>query len=221
MGRCDPRIEAEDALAWRSRQRTARAAKAGYLAAEMVSVGAANTDGHRRPETTPERLAPLKLIVKANGTVTAGNAPGVNDGACAILVGSEAAVTADGLTPRARFVASAAVVAPRVMGLGPVPASPKALERAGVRIDQMDVRELNEAFAAQAIAVLRPPGIAEDRGHGNPNGGAIAPGHRLGASGARLVTTAVPQFERGGGRYALPTMCSGVGQGTARVMERV
>lgn len=227
---CGISRESQDAFAWRSQQRAARAMAAGWLAEEIAPVAAPRkkaveqvaADEHPRPDTTLEALARLKPIVKPNGTVTAGNASGLNDGACALLVASEAAVREHGLTPRARFVASAAAgVAPRVMGLGPVPASRKALGRAGLRIDQMDVVELNEAFAAQAVAVLRELGIAEDAPHVNPNGGAIALGHPLGASGGRLVTTALYQLRRTGGRYALCTMCIGVGQGIAAIIERV
>jgi acetyl-CoA acyltransferase len=227
---CGISRESQDAFAWRSQQRTARAMAAGWLAEEIVPVAAPRKKGieqiaadeHPRPDTTPEALARLKPIVKPNGTVTAGNASGVNDGACALLVASEAAVREHRLTPRARFVASAAAgVTPRVMGLGPVPASRKALARAGLRIEQMDVVELNEAFAAQAIAVLRELGIAEDAPHVNPNGGAIGLGHPLGASGGRLVTTALYQLQRTGSRYALCSMCIGVGQGIAAILERV
>ncbi len=160
--------------------------------------------------------------MKANGTVTAGNASGINDGACALLLASEEAVKAHGLKPRARYIAGAvAGVAPRVMGIGPVPATRKVLALAGLNITQMDVIELNEAFAAQALAVLRDLGVADDAPHVNPNGGAIALGHPLGASGARLVTTATYQLARSGGRYALCTMCIGVGQGISVVLEKV
>ncbi len=179
-------------------------------------------DEHPRPDTTLEALAKLKPYAKADGTVTAGNASGVNDGAAALIVASEDAVKRFGLTPKARVVASAvAGVAPRVMGMGPVPATGKVLAQAGLTIDDMDVIELNEAFAAQALAVLRQLWIQDDAPHVNPNGGAIALGHPLGASGARLVTTAVRQLERTKGRYALCTMCIGVGQGIAMVLERV
>ncbi len=164
----------------------------------------------------------LKPIIKPDGTVTAGNASGINDGACAVLLASEAAVKAHGLTPRARYVAGAvAGVAPRVMGIGPVPATRKVLAQANLTIAQMDVIELNEAFAAQALAVLRDLGVADDAAHVNPNGGAIAIGHPLGASGARLVTTATYQLARTKGRYALCTMCIGVGQGISVVIERL
>ena len=219
---CGISREAQDAFAFRSQQRTARAAAAGVPAQEIVPVGAVGVDEHPRPDTTLEALAKLKPIVKPNGTVTAGNASGVNDGACALLLASESAVREHGLTPRARFVASAAAgVAPRVMGLGPVPASRKVLERAGLSTGQIDLIELNEAFAAQAVAVLRQLGLADDAEHVNPNGGAIALGHPLGASGARLLTAAVHQLHRSGGRYALCTMCIGVGQGIAAIIERV
>jgi len=227
---CGVSREAQDAFAWRSQQRATRAAAAGILAEEIVPVAVPRKSGpvevcadeHPRPDTTLEALARLKPIVKANGTVTAGNASGVNDGAGALLVASEAAVREHGLTPRARFVASAAAgVAPRIMGLGPIPASRKALDRVGLRVEQVDVVELNEAFAAQAIAVLRALGIPEDAAHVNPNGGAIALGHPLGASGARLLITAGNQLRRTGGRYALCTMCIGVGQGIAAIIERV
>jgi 3-oxoadipyl-CoA thiolase len=227
---CGVSRAAQDAFAWRSQQRAARAMAAGHLAAEIVPVRVSrkqgteevSTDEHPRPDTTLERLARLKPIVKPDGTVTAGNASGINDGAGAILLASEAAVCEHGLTARGRFVASAAAgVAPRLMGLGPVPASRKALDRAGLRVAQMDVLELNEAFAAQAIAVLRELVVPEDAPHVNPWGGAIAFGHPLGASGARLITTALHQLHRTGGRYALCTMCIGVGQGIAAIIERV
>jgi acetyl-CoA acetyltransferase family protein len=166
-------------------------------------------------------LARLKPIVRPDGTVTAGNASGINDGSCALLLASEEAVRAHGLTPRARYVASAvAGVAPRVMGIGPVPAVRALLARTRLTIEQMDVIELNEAFAAQALAVLRALGLPDDAPHVNPNGGAIAIGHPLGASGARLVTTAIAQLRRTRGRYALCTMCVGVGQGVALLLER-
>jgi 3-oxoadipyl-CoA thiolase len=219
----------QDAFAYRSQQRAAAAAANGYLAEEIVPVlvqqrkGAisVSVDEHPRADTTLEALAKLKPVVKPEGTITAGNASGINDGACALLLASEAAVKAHGLTPRARYVAGAvAGVAPRVMGVGPVPATQKVLALAGLRIGQMDVIELNEAFAAQALAVLRDLGVADDAPHVNPNGGAIALGHPLGASGARLVTTATYQLTRSQGRYALCTMCIGVGQGISVVIER-
>jgi acetyl-CoA acetyltransferase family protein len=179
-------------------------------------------DEHPRPETTLEALSKLKPIVKPDGTITAGNASGVNDGACALLLASEAALKRHALTPRARVVASAAAgVAPRIMGMGPVPATRKVLAKAGLSLGQMDAVELNEAFASQALAVLRELGIPDDASHVNPNGGAIAIGHPLGATGARLVTTALYQLIRTNGKYALCTMCIGVGQGIALILERV
>jgi acetyl-CoA acyltransferase len=179
-------------------------------------------DEHPRPQTTMEALAALKPIVTPNGTITAGNASGINDGACALLLASEAAAKKYRLTPKARVLTSAvAGVAPRIMGVGPVPASRKALQRVGLSIDSMDVIELNEAFASQSLAVLRELGVADDSPKVNPNGGAIALGHPLGASGGRLITTALYQLQRTNGRYALCTMCIGVGQGIAMVVERV
>ena len=223
--------EDQDAFAFRSQQRTAAAVKNGHLSEEIVPVILASKKGeptkfccdeHPRPETTLEALAKLKPIVKANGTVTAGNSSGVNDGACALLLASEPAVKQHGLTPRARVVASASAgVLPRIMGIGPVPASRKVLAKAGLALSQMDVIELNEAFAAQALAVMRDLGLPDDAAHVNPNGGAIAIGHPLGASGARLAIAAVNQLHRTGGKYALCTMCIGVGQGIAIVLERV
>ena len=214
--------EAQDSFALRSQQRTTNAVAAGWFADEIIPAGTATADEHPRPNTTLEALAKLKPVVRAGGTITAGNASGINDGACAMLLASEEAVRQFRLTPKARFVASAvAGVAPRIMGMGPVPATRKVLDRAGLRLDQIDLIELNEAFAAQAIAVLRELGIPEDAAHVNPQGGAIAIGHPLGASGARLVTTAVHQLTRTGGRYALCTMCIGVGQGVAAIIERV
>jgi acetyl-CoA acetyltransferase family protein len=180
------------------------------------------TDEHPRPDTTLEGLGRLKPVVKPTGTVTAGNASGVNDGAAALLLASEAAIRAHGLRPRARIVAAASAgVAPRLMGMGPVPATRKVLAGCGLRLDDMDRIELNEAFAAQALAVLRELGLADDAPHVNANGGAIALGHPLGASGARLVTTAICQLEAARARYALCTMCIGVGQGISMVIERV
>ncbi len=220
----------QDAFAWRSQQRAGAAIAAGLFAGEITPVTLATKQGankidrdeHPRPDTTPEALAKLKPIVRPDGTVTAGNASGVNDGACALLLASEEAAARHGLTPIARVVASAvAGVAPRVMGIGPVPATRKVLARAGLRIDQMDVIELNEAFAAQGLAVLRDLAVADDAPHVNPHGGAIALGHPLGASGARLVTTAAYQLRRTQSRYALCTMCIGVGQGIAVILERV
>lgn len=223
--------EDQDAFAFRSQQRTEKATKSGVLAEEIVSVNVpgkksdsqvVSRDEQPRPDTTIEGLARLRPIVRPTGTVTAGNASGVNDGACAILIASSSAVSKFGLTPKARVVASAAAgVLPRVMGIGPVPATYKVLSRAKLEISQMDVIELNEAFAAQALAVLRDLGISDDAEHVNPNGGAISIGHPLGASGARLVTAAVNQLRRTGGRFALCTMCIGVGQGIAMVLERV
>jgi acetyl-CoA acyltransferase len=221
----------QDAFAYRSQQRTAEAMKAGRLAEEIVAVAIpqkkghpvmVTADEHPRPDTTLEALAKLPGIVKPEGTVTAGNASGVNDGACALLLASETAVKKYGLTPKVRIVAGAAAgVAPRVMGMGPVPASRKVLARAGLTISQMDVVELNEAFASQALAVLRELGLPDDAAHVNPNGGAIAIGHPLGASGARLATAASYQLLRTKGRFALCTMCIGVGQGISVILERV
>ena len=221
----------QDAFALRSQQRTAAAVKAGRLAEEIFGVSVpqkkgdpilVSMDEHPRADTTLEALAKLKGVVKPEGTVTAGNASGINDGACALLLASEAGVRKYGLTPKARVLASAtAGVAPRVMGMGPVPASLKVLAKTGLSVGEMDVIELNEAFAAQALAVLRKLGVADDAAAVNPNGGAIAIGHPLGASGARLVTTAVYQLQRTKGRYALCTMCIGVGQGISAVLERV
>jgi acetyl-CoA acyltransferase len=220
----------QDAFALRSQLRTA-AAMAEARFDEIVPVMIAPNKGepfslgqdeHPRPDTTAEALARLKPIVKPQGTVTAGNAAGINDGSCALLLASEDAVRRHGLKPRARVIASAvAGVAPRVMGMGPAPAMRKVLSLASLRLADMDVIELNEAFASQALAVLRDQGIADDAAHVNPNGGAIALGHPLGASGARLVTTAVYQLQRTRGRYALCTMCIGVGQGIAMIIERI
>jgi acetyl-CoA acyltransferase len=217
----------QDEFALRSQQRCAAAMASGNFVDEITPVtipkkGVADRDEHPRPDTTREGLAELKPVTRAEGTVTAGNASGINDGAVALLLASERAAARYGLTPRARVVGSAAAgVAPRVMGLGPIPASRKVLERTGLKLAQMDVVELNEAFAAQALAVLRALGLPDDAGHVNPNGGAIAIGHPLGASGGRLLATAVNQLHRSGGRYALCTMCIGVGQGIAMVVERV
>ena len=221
----------QDAFALRSQQRWAAAHAAGVFRDEIVAVSLAqkkgeprivDTDEHPRPDTSIEMLAKLKGVVRPDGTVTAGNASGINDGACAILIASGAAATRHALTPRARIVGMAtAGLAPRIMGFGPSPASKKALAMAGLTIGQMDVIELNEAFAAQGLAVTRDLGLADDAAHVNPNGGAIAIGHPLGASGARLVLAAVNQLQRTGGRYALCTMCIGVGQGIALIIERV
>jgi 3-oxoadipyl-CoA thiolase len=220
----------QDAFALRSQQRAAAAIAAGRMAAEIVPVSVAQkrgdpvlvtTDEHPRA-TSLEALAKLRGVVRPDGTVTAGNASGVNDGACALIVASEAAAKRHGLTPRARIVAAAvAGVAPRIMGFGPAPATRKVLALAGLDLSRMDVIELNEAFAAQALAVTRDLGLPDDAAHVNPDGGAIALGHPLGASGARLVTTAVYQLRRTGGRHALCTMCIGVGQGIAMIIERV
>jgi acetyl-CoA acyltransferase len=222
--------EDQDAFALRSQQRAADAIRACRMGEEIVPVPIAgkkgetvsfSVDEHPRPDTTLEALAKLKPIVKPTGTITAGNASGVNDGACAVLLASEAAVRRHGLTPKARVIAAAAAgVAPRVMGIGPVPATRKVLAKANLTLDQMTVIELNEAFASQALAVLRELGVPDDAAHVNPNGGAIALGHPLGASGARLVTTATYQLQRTKSRYALCTMCIGVGQGIAVVLER-
>ncbi|MTW10214.1 3-oxoadipyl-CoA thiolase [Pseudoduganella eburnea] len=221
----------QDAFAIRSQQRWAAAHAAGFFKGEIVPVTipqkkgdpkVVDTDEHPRPDTTIEALAKLKGVVKPDGSVTAGNASGVNDGACALLLASGAAVDKFGLKPRAKVLGMAtAGLAPRIMGFGPSPASKKLLAQLGMTIEQMDVIELNEAFAAQGLAVTRDLGLADDDARVNPNGGAIAIGHPLGASGARLVTTALNQLERTGGRYALCTMCIGVGQGIALVIERV
>jgi len=221
----------QDLFALRSQQRAADAIRSCRMSQEIVPVPIPQKKGnpvlfsedeHARPDTTLEALSKLKPIVKPDGTITAGNASGVNDGACALLLASEAAAKRHGLTPKARVLAAAAVgVAPRIMGMGPAPATRKVLAKAGLQLSQMDVIELNEAFASQALAVLRDLGIPDDAPHVNPNGGAIAIGHPLGASGARLVTTALYQLLRTNGRYALCTMCIGVGQGIAIVLERL
>jgi 3-oxoadipyl-CoA thiolase len=220
----------QDAFALRSQERAAAAITAGRLAEEITPVTIPAKKGdpvvfaqdeHPRA-TTRESLAKLKGVVRPDGTVTAGNASGVNDGACALLLASADAAKRHGLKPRARVVAAAtAGVAPRIMGFGPAPATKKVLAQAGLALDAMDVIELNEAFAAQALAVTRHLGLPDDATQVNPNGGAIALGHPLGASGARLVTTALYQLERTGGRHALCTMCIGVGQGIALVIERL
>jgi len=222
--------EAQDRMALASQQKAVAAQKAGFFDAEIVPVTIAQKKGdpvvvakdeHPR-DTSLEALAKLKGVVRPDGTVTAGNASGVNDGACAMLIASERAAARHGLVARARVVGMAtAGVAPRIMGIGPAPATKKLLELTGMALDQIDVIELNEAFAAQGLAVLRDLGIADDDRRVNPNGGAIALGHPLGASGARLVTTAVNQLHKSGGRYALCTMCIGVGQGIAVILERV
>ena len=221
----------QDAFAARSQARWDAAHQAGVFADEITPVSVpqrkgdpviVDTDEHPRPGTTAEKLSGLKGVNGPDKTVTAGNASGVNDGAAAILMANEAAAAKNGLTPMARVVGmSVAGVAPRVMGIGPVPATRKVLARAGLTIDQMDVIELNEAFASQGLATLRELGVADDAAHVNPNGGAIALGHPLGMSGARLVLTAAYQLQRTGGRYALCTMCVGVGQGAALILERV
>jgi 3-oxoadipyl-CoA thiolase len=221
----------QDAFALRSQQRAAEAIRSGRLAEEITPVSipqkkgppaSFSVDEHPRADTTPEALSKLKGVVKPEGTVTAGNSSGINDGACALLLASESAAKKHGLTPRARIVAAAAAgVAPRIMGMGPAPATKKVLAKANLTLADMNVIELNEAFASQALAVLRDLGIPDDAPHVNPNGGAIAIGHPLGASGARLVTTAMYQLQRTRGRYALCTMCIGVGQGIAIILERV
>ncbi|NUG02562.1 3-oxoadipyl-CoA thiolase [Acinetobacter oleivorans] len=221
----------QDQFALVSQQRTASAQAKGFFSKEIVAVeipqrkGDAvviDTDEHPRASTTLEGLSKLKPVVKADGTVTAGNASGINDGAAALLIASDDAVQAYNLKPRAKIIASTAVgVEPRIMGFAPAPAIKKLLKQANLTLDQMDVIELNEAFAAQALAVTRDLGLPDDSNKVNPNGGAIALGHPLGASGARLVTTALNQLEQTGGRYALCSMCIGVGQGIALIIERV
>ncbi len=220
----------QDQLALRSQQRAEAAIGAGRFDDEIVAVSiqqrkgdptVVEVDEHPRSGSTIEGLAKLRPIVRADGTITAGNASGINDGACAMLIASEPAAKSHGLEPLARVVAWASVgVEPRIMGIGPAPASEKALALAGLRIDQMDIIELNEAFAAQGLATLRRLGVADDAEHVNPNGGAIALGHPLGMSGARLVTTAAYQLRRTGGKYALCTMCIGVGQGIAMIIQK-
>ncbi|SFK48830.1 3-oxoadipyl-CoA thiolase [Shimia haliotis] len=221
----------QDAFAARSQARWAAAHEAGVFADEITPVTipqrkgddlVVDTDEHPRPGTGADKLAKLRGVNGPDLTVTAGNASGVNDGAAALLITSEAAAAKNGLTPMARIVGMASAgVEPRIMGIGPVPATRKALDRAGLTIEQMDVIELNEAFAAQGLASLRELGVADDAAHVNPNGGAIALGHPLGMSGARLVMAAAYQLKRTGGRYALCTMCVGVGQGAALILERV
>jgi acetyl-CoA acyltransferase len=221
----------QDGFAFRSQQRYGRALAQGFFKREITPFTKAlpkqppatiDSDEQPRPDTTLEGLARLKGVVRSDGTVTAGNSSGINDGAAALLIASEAAAKRHGLTPRARVVGGAVVgVAPRVMGIGPAPATQKLLARTGVKLSQVDVIELNEAFAAQALAVLRELGLPDDAEQVNPNGGAIAVGHPLGASGARLVITALNQLESSGGRLALCTMCIGVGQGIALLLERV
>jgi acetyl-CoA acyltransferase len=221
----------QDAFALRSQRRAAEAMQSGRLAEEIAPIPipqkkgpivSFSADEHPRPATTLEALSRLKGVVKPEGTVTAGNSSGINDGACALILASESAAKKHGLTLRARIVAAAAAgVAPRIMGMGPAPATKKVLAKANLTVADMNVIELNEAFASQALAVLRDLGIPDDAAHVNPNGGAIAIGHPLGASGARLVTTAMYQLQRTRGRYALCTMCIGVGQGIAMILERV
>ncbi len=221
----------QDLFALRSQQRAADAMRSCRMKQEIIPVPIPQKKGdpllfaedeHPRPDTTLEALSKLKPIVKPDGTITAGNASGVNDGACALLLASEAAAKRHRLTPKARVVAAAAAgVAPRIMGMGPAPATRKVLAKASLTLAQMDAIELNEAFASQALAVLRDLGLPDDAPHVNPNGGAIAIGHPLGASGARLVATALYQLLRANGRYALCTMCIGVGQGIAVILERM
>ena len=223
--------EDQDALALRSQLRAEAAAKAGLFGDEIIPVSIpqrrgdpaiVDSDEHPRAGSTLEGLAKLRPFVRKDGSITAGNASGINDGACAVLVANEVAAKEQGLEPLARVVGwAAAGVEPRIMGIGPAPASEKVLQLCGLSIDQMDVIELNEAFAAQGLATLRQLGVADDAEHVNPNGGAIALGHPLGMSGARLVTTAAYQLRRSKGRYALCTMCIGVGQGIAMIIERV
>lgn len=223
--------EDQDAFAYRSQQRTAQAQRDGILVQEIVpvqiigkkgAVSAVRDDEHPRAETTLEQLSSLKTPFRKGGVITAGNASGVNDGAAAMIIASAEQAKVQGLTPRARIVAMAtAGVEPKFMGLGPVPAVRKVLERAGLNINDMDVIELNEAFAAQALGVMRQLGLADDAEHVNPNGGAIALGHPLGMSGVRLALAATLELERRNGRYALCTMCIGVGQGIALILERV
>ncbi|WP_116366054.1 3-oxoadipyl-CoA thiolase [Parahaliea mediterranea] len=223
--------EAQDAFALRSQQRAAAAIEAGRLAEEITAVSipqrkgdpvVVDADEHPRADTTLEALSRLGTPFRQDGSVTAGNASGVNDGACALLLASEAAAQQHGLTPRARVVGMATSgLAPRIMGYGPVGAVRKVLQQTGLTLGDMDIIELNEAFAAQGLAVTRELGLPDDAGHVNPNGGAIALGHPLGMSGARLVTTAMYELHRSGARYALCTMCIGVGQGIAMIIERV
>jgi 3-oxoadipyl-CoA thiolase len=221
----------QDAFALRSQQRAAKAQAAGFFAEEIVPVQApggkagpvtVDKDEHLRPNTTLEDLAKLKPIVRSPGTITAGNASGINDGAAALILASEDAVKAHGLTPRAKILGMAsAAVPPRIMGIGPVPSTRKLMERLGLKISDFDLIELNEAFASQGIAVLRQLGVPEDAEHVNPHGGAIALGHPLGMSGARLALTAAHGLEKRGGKRALATMCVGVGQGVSLAMEKV
>lgn len=220
----------QDQFSFRSQQKTAAAEQAGFFAAERMAVPVpqrkgdpiiVSQDEHPRPDSTTEKMAKLRPIFGENGTITAGNASGINDGACCLLVASAAGAKANGLKPRAKILASAHVgLAPTIMGMGPLRASQKALSRSGLSLEQMDVIELNEAFASQSLAVMRELGLKDDDSRVNPNGGAIALGHPLGMSGARLITTAINQLEVIKGRYALCTMCIGVGQGIAIVLER-
>ena len=227
---CKVSREDQDAFAFRSQQRAARAQSAEFFTEEIVSVEIPGKKGptvvfadeHPRPDTTLEALAKLKPAFRTPGTVTAGNASGVNDGAAALILASEEAAKRHGLTPRARFLGMAAAgVPPRIMGIGPVPSTRKLLARLNLSISDFDVIELNEAFASQSLACLRQLGIPDDAAHVNPNGGAIALGHPLGMSGARLVLTAIHQLQKAGGRRALATMCVGVGQGVSLAVERV
>ncbi|TWT14941.1 3-oxoadipyl-CoA thiolase [Reyranella sp. CPCC 100927] len=220
----------QDAFAYRSQQRCKKATERGFFKKELIPVtvkkgkteSVVEADEHPRFDTTMEGLSKLPPAFHEEGSVTAGNSSGINDGACAMIIASEKAAKGQGLTPRARVIATAAAgVPPRVMGIGPVPASRKVLEIAGLKISDMDVVELNEAFAAQGLAVMRQLGLSDCADHVNANGGAIALGHPLGASGGRLIMTAINQLEATGGRYALCTMCIGVGQGIAMVIERV
>ena len=223
--------EDQDLFSYRTQQRCAAAQAAGFFAKEITPIMIPqkkgdpkkfDTDEHPQADTTVEVLSKLKAVVKPGGTVTAGNASGINDGSAALILATEAAAKKHGLTPKARVIAAAAAgVAPRIMGMGPAPATRRVLALAGLNLSQMDVIELNEAFAAQALAVIRDLGMADNDPQVNPNGGAIAIGHPLGASGARLVTTALYQLQKTNGRYALCTMCIGVGQGIAAIIERV
>ncbi len=222
--------EDQDAFALRSQQRWAKAQASGFFRCEIIPVSVPqkkgepktfHVDEHPRPDTTLDALARLKPIVKPEGTITAGNASGINDGSCAVLLASSDAAQKHGLTPRARIVTSAVVgIAPRIMGFAPAPATRKVLTKAGLQLSDIDVIELNEAFASQSLAVLRDLGLPDDAEHVNPSGGAIAIGHPLGASGARLIITAVHHLETMKARYALCTMCIGVGQGIAMILER-